>query len=294
MKKYKNYSREELQNIIESSSTYKEALQKIGYSRAKSSLLLEIAEEYQIDISKLKKGAKQIYQNFTDDQLKKIILSSSSYKEALQKIGYVPKTNQNIIIKEIAERLNISLSHFKHSSSTDLKGKRFNYWTVIQKDNHPKDNRNSYWICKCDCGNVRSLPYSNIVNNKSLSCGCKKYSKGEILISNILKRNNIVYIEQYSPQDIKSYKGYPLFFDFYLPEYHTFIEYQGEQHYKKTGYLGGEERFIRQQNNDEIKRKYCNDNNYFLIEIPYTNYNKINDNYIKEILMACNHSQIAK
>ena len=117
----------------------------------------------------------------------------------------------NLIIKKIAKELNISLSHFSHCSETDLTGQKFNYWTVIEKDKSPKDNKNSYWICECECGNIRSLPYHNIVGNRSLSCGCKTYSKGEILISKILKKINIEYIEQYSPSDIKSYKNYPLF-----------------------------------------------------------------------------------
>lgn len=46
MKKYEQYTREELENIINSSHTYKEALQKIGYSCCKSYILLEIAEKY--------------------------------------------------------------------------------------------------------------------------------------------------------------------------------------------------------------------------------------------------------
>ena len=51
----------------------------------------------------------------------------------------------------------------------DLTGKRFGRWTAIKKD--PENNRK--WICKCDCGNIKSVFVTNLTSGKTLSCGCK-------------------------------------------------------------------------------------------------------------------------
>ena len=69
-------------------------------------------------------------------------------------------------------------------------------------------------------------------------------------------------------------------FDFFLPEYNTLIEYQGEQHYRSVPLFGGDEGYKRRQENDRIKRDYCKSNNIKLIEIPYT----YSDNKIKETI----------
>ena len=62
-------------------------------------------------------------------------------------------------------------------------------------------------------------------------------------------------------------------FDFYLPRYNLFIEYDGEQHYKPVRFFGNEEDaenvFKRTQEHDRIKNQYCKDNNINLLRIPY-------------------------
>lgn len=52
----------------------------------------------------------------------------------------------------------------------DLVGKRFGRWTAIEKD--PQHNRK--WICKCDCGTVKSVYANNLTRGKTVSCGCHK------------------------------------------------------------------------------------------------------------------------
>jgi len=59
MKKYERFSREEIISIINTSKTYKEVILKLGYAETvKTSILEEIANKYNIDISKLIKGSK--------------------------------------------------------------------------------------------------------------------------------------------------------------------------------------------------------------------------------------------
>ena len=53
----------------------------------------------------------------------------------------------------------------------DLTHKVFGRLTVIEKD-YIKSNKNSYWICECECGNKCSVRYQNLVKGITKSCGC--------------------------------------------------------------------------------------------------------------------------
>lgn len=127
--------------------------------------------------------------------------------------------------------------------------------------------------------------YWNTTPSKLLSgYGCPRCSRsyGEKAIETFLEFNNITYIAQKVFTDCRNKK--PLPFDFYLQEYNTCIEYQGKQHYKAIDYFGGYEKFKLQQQLDKIKRDYCKNNNIKLIEIPYWNFDNIEQvltNYLK-------------
>ena len=60
-----------------------------------------------------------------------------------------------------------------------------------------------------------------------------------------------------------------LSYDFYLNDYNTCIEYNGEQHYRPVNIFGGEKRFKKQLLHDNLKRQYCEINNINLIIVPY-------------------------
>ena len=68
---------------------------------------------------------------------------------------------------------------------------------------------------------------------------------------------------------------FPLPFDFYIPHKDICIEYDGEQHYKPIEYFGGVKKFKRLKRNDNIKNKYCKENNIKLIRIKYSQYKNI-------------------
>jgi len=92
-------------------------------------------------------------------------------------------------------------------------------------------------------------------------------SKGEKNIAKYLRENNIVFERQKIFINCKN--KYPLPFDFYLPDYNICIEYDGEQHFKVVDFFGGVYGLEYRKNNDEIKNKYCLDNNIVLIRIKY-------------------------
>jgi hypothetical protein len=112
---------------------------------------------------------------------------------------------------------------------------------------------------------------------RGVNCPQCNISKGEDEIEKYLIKNNIKYINQYTFINCinpKTSKKLP--FDFYLPKYNILIEYNGEQHYKKSGYFekraGG---FEGLQYRDNIKKEYCQNNNIKLIEISYKDFNNI-------------------
>lgn len=55
--------------------------------------------------------------------------------------------------------------------------------------------------------------------------------------------------------------------DIYFPETNIGVEYQGEQHLRPMEHLGGEERFLKQQQLDDRKRVLCKENGCELIEV---------------------------
>lgn len=58
----------------------------------------------------------------------------------------------------------------------DIKGKRFGKLTVIKIVSKDKTG-GMMWLCKCDCGNEKSILTNNLRRNKSKSCGCLKKEK---------------------------------------------------------------------------------------------------------------------
>lgn len=56
----------------------------------------------------------------------------------------------------------------------DLTGQRFGRLTVLYRDEtKPKGHGcKVYWICKCDCGNVKSIMSQSLTRGLTQSCGC--------------------------------------------------------------------------------------------------------------------------
>lgn len=70
-----------------------------------------------------------------------------------------------------------------NSTKRDLTNKKFNRWLVIEPDNsyRNKDGKKStYWVCRCDCGTIKSVFAGSLVYNKSISCGCFAVEKSRL------------------------------------------------------------------------------------------------------------------
>lgn len=124
------------------------------------------------------------------------------------------------------------------------------------------------------CGFIYRIKPTYFKQEGTICPKCKRFhSKGEKAIINYLEKNNILYEREYRFKELASYP-----FDFKI-EYNNLIyviEFQGEQHYKPKEHFGGQEGLKRQQERDKIKKDFCIQHGYNLIEIPYYDINNIN------------------
>ena len=169
----------------------------------------------------------------------------------------------------------------------DLTGQQFGFLTALQVTKKGDDG-SYYWDCQCKCGNKKEVKGAYLTNGTVKSCGCIGKSAGEAIIEVILKEIGVDFQQQYTFNDCISNKNYPLYFDFAIFKDNKIlclIEFQGQQHYEED--LSFSETLADRVERDNIKREYCKNNGISLIEIPYTDLNKINIEYIKEKCNLC-------
>jgi hypothetical protein len=179
----------------------------------------------------------------------------------------------------------------KEAVGLDLVGKRYGKLVVL-KDNgsiiEPSGAVRRTWLCKCDCGNEVIVKTINLQSGDTKSCGCL-ISAGEHRIEYLLKQMNISFKREYSFSDLKTENNYLMRFDFAIfkeNKLFCLIEYQGDGHYIEGNWTLPLE--IRQER-DNKKRQYCKEHQIPLIEIPYWDFDKIDELYIKERLDECNN-----
>ena len=140
----------------------------------------------------------------------------------------------------------------------------------------------------CDCGNKYKALFRSVFRYETYQCQkcSKKQSKLEIKVDAFLDKLNISYGLQYPIPDNIRFK-----FDFYIKINNKFLllEADGRQHYEFVKlYHVNQDGFLRQQERDEYKNKYCEDNNIPLLRIPYWEfkddvYKKSIDDFISNI-----------
>ena len=136
---------------------------------------------------------------------------------------------------------------------------------------------------KCKCGNIFVTSWAGVLSGKTCCNTCSKIeSKAVSIIKEYLDKNNYTYIREYRFSDCRDI--IPLPFDFAVIDgagkVNLLIEYDGEQHYKPINFGGisKEEACLnleKQRYHDELKNKYCKDNNIHLLRIPYWEKNNI-------------------
>lgn len=138
------------------------------------------------------------------------------------------------------------------------------------------DYKNIKTNVKIKCNKCGNYFYQNWTTHIILGYGCCSCygvkSKGEEKIENFLLAKNIKSKREFKFNNCKFKRELP--FDFYLPDYNTVIEFQGEQHYKPIRFsnITLEEvkiKFNQYQIRDQIKRDFCKSNGIKEIEIKY-------------------------
>ena len=165
--------------------------------------------------------------------------------------------------------------------SKNLEGLRFGKLIVLRKanKNHQKGKR-IIWECQCDCGNIVYVNTNCLTQNNTQSCGCS-FSKGEYRIQEYFNKKNITFVKQKSFDDLRGINNGKLRYDFFVPMYNVLIEFQGKQHYEIVDFSGdidiSQHNYICQQEHDRRKREYAESNGYNLLEIPYYDYDNIEE-----------------
>lgn len=154
-------------------------------------------------------------------------------------------------------------------------GNRYGKLVVIAKDEELSiKNHRAYWVCKCDCGNFKTVSSKCLREGKTSSCGCMN-SIGEHNIQKILIENNINFIPQYKILIKDKWYRY----DFAILDSDNnicrLIEFDGIQHYDNSQkHWGKSNKDIKIR--DNLKNKYALSKNIPLIRIPYTERDNIN------------------
>jgi hypothetical protein len=232
--------------------------------------------------------AKDKHNNYYDYSLVKYINATTKVQIICPKHGvFEQQPNNHLFGQRCIKCMGDSVRKARISNTEDfiekskkIHGNKYDYSLVKYKTGKDK----VIIICPFH-GEFLQTPFAHSSPSMKQGCPYCNVSKGEDEIEKYLIKNNIEYKNQYTFVDCinpKTSKKLP--FDFYLPKHNILIEYQGEQHYKKTGYFekkcGGLEGL---QYRDNIKKEYCQKNSIKFIEISYKDFNNIKK-ILKEIL----------
>ena len=145
---------------------------------------------------------------------------------------------------------------------------------LINIENYINANTKIKFSCRL-CGNVWSALPNNIIYGEQ-GCPSCIASHGEKSIVRFLKKKKFAFMQHKKFDGLVGVNGGYLSYDFYLPEYHFLIEYQGEYHDGTAGNQTPEE-FEKQKEHDRRKRDYARKNKIPLLEIWYWDYKNIHN-----------------
>jgi very-short-patch-repair endonuclease len=153
---------------------------------------------------------------------------------------------------------------------------KYDYSKIIYKN-----TRTDVEIICPEHGSFFQTPANHFNGHGCKQCSLKnKTSIGEQKIEDILIKYNILFKREYSFNNLKMIRK--LFFDFYLPELNTIIEFDGRQHYEPISFFGGENEYLKLKKYDTIKNEYCKSNKITLLRIKYNDIKNIEKILINE------------
>lgn len=232
----------------------------------------------------IRENIKKYYHIFLEicKEMGYVVLSTiDEYKDSSTKLRFIcPKHGEQAVSYakfSIGERCPIcGKENMKRSTlSSEIVEERINSVnnnTLLNPHDYYRNNVCNLRIL-CSCGNEYTTSLSSYESGYNRCPQCSKNtSKGELIIKEYLENNGINFEQQYKFDDCRDVR--PLPFDFYLKQYNTIIEFDGQLHYLP---IFGEEQLKYTQYHDSIKNDYCKTNNINIIRIPYWNGDKIEE-----------------
>lgn len=93
------------------------------------------------------------------------VLQGKSMRAIAEEIGCIEKTVSYWVKKH-------GLSHHaKTRKVANIAGRTFDRWTVLRQDSSNSRGQ-AMWVCQCQCGKVKSVLGTSLLQGKSKSCGC--------------------------------------------------------------------------------------------------------------------------
>jgi hypothetical protein len=147
-------------------------------------------------------------------------------------------------------------------------------------------NKDIWWQCE------RGHEWPAIICNRSNGKNCPKCSDSNAnnKLINFCIINNLIYLPEYRTNKCKDKHPLPFDMAIFYKENIYLIEADGQQHFRPVNFGGiSNERALENfkiiQYHDEIKNKYCKNNNISLLRIPYWDFKNIEDildNYLND------------
>ena len=72
----------------------------------------------------------------------------------------------------------------------DVAGNKYGLWVAINRDF--SDTRGSYWTCKCECGNIKSIRLSSLEEGGSESCSSRECKSRVIKMHGLINPRRMV------------------------------------------------------------------------------------------------------
>ena len=154
-------------------------------------------------------------------------------------------------------------------TAKDLTGIRYGKLVVQHRHGAIGATKHVTWVCLCDCGQTKVVTSTDLQQEKVMSCGCKKTSKGEEKIKAYLISIGLVNQFQREVSIDKSRLKY----DFSILKNNSIvglIEFHGEQHYSPVSWFGGLTNYQQQRTRDVKKILTANKAKIPLLIIPYS------------------------
>lgn len=161
--------------------------------------------------------------------------------------------------------------------------------------NHVYDYSKAVYISATDKLEINCLthgPFLQTPDAHLVGKGCKgcKSSRGEALISEILKNHNVKFKREFKiPKHNYLYR-----YDFYIENKGILIEFHGIQHYKPIKHFGGEEKFNKTKIRDTIKQSLAKETGFHLLIIKYDIFKKMSYSEFSHRLISMINEVIKK